>query len=906
MKAIDARSNHVSPLLRIFVILVVPLLIGNGIIFYWRYSKEKADKLFSLNTRVEHQLLTQKAIISRFSDNMISDLRVLSNYHELIDIVNRGPNSSTENLIHDLVQFSGIRRIYDQIRYIDASGNEIIRIDFNNGFPRSVTKEKLQNKKERYYFKNTLKLSKYEVFISPMDLNMENGRIEIPVKPMIRIGTPVFDKNHQKTGVLVLNYLADQLLESLSESDSSLGEHTLMLNKDGYFLKGTSGSEEWGFMYENKNHITFDRLYPGCWNNIKNARKGSFINESGIFSFDTVFPLKHQVFSWNQTTGEFTPSNINILGDQYHWKLVHFISHDDFNLRIKNGERIIIALALITSLAIITGSWFLALLSYKRKKTEKALKIAHDDLENEVELRTRELNCLFRMSETAGNLELDIDQILELAILIIPTGYRFPDITQCRITFDEKVFQAEFFDFYYYTLESDLIINGKIRGTIEVSYSQKKEKRDEGPFLKEERSLNNVLARHLSNLIQIREGFLEKEKLKEQLRHSQKIEAIGTLAGGIAHDFNNILSGITGYCQLAVRHLDNPQIVKQDIDRIFKGALRASELVQQILSFSRKSEIKKQPVFISHVLKEALQLLSPLAPSSIEIKQDITSQSSILADSSQIHQVIMNLCTNAIHAMDATDGVLSIALTDIDPVELDDIPDGNTATDKYVALEVKDTGCGMDSETLEKVFDPYFTTKEAGRGTGLGLTVTGEIIGEHNGHIKIFSEPGQGTTVKIYFPVYDSTIAISDLKKEKQKQVHKFGRIMLIDDESDIRTSTQALLEENGYRVMSFNNGLKAFEIFKKSPDRFDLIITDMMMPKITGQMLSKMVLNIRPDIPIFLWTGGGKNINEKKLHHMGIRKLIQKPININDLVTLIDEVLMKQNQIGKGGFLLH
>lgn len=765
MKATNLGYNQISPLLRIFAFLVVPLLVGNSIIFYWLYANEKANKLFSLNTRVEHQLLTQKAIISHFADNIISDIRVLSNHHEFLDLVNRGTNFSNESLIHDFIQFSRIRKIYDQIRYIDTSGNEIIRIDFNNGSPESATKERLQNKKKRYYFSNTLRLGRGEIFISPMDLNIENGKVEIPVKPMIRIGTPVFDKNNQKTGVMVLNYRADQLLESLIESNSCSDEHILMANKDGYFLKGPTRNDEWGFMYENKNHLTFERKYPESWDIIMDNETGSFVNDSGILSYITVFPLKHQFLPRNQGFAAFTPGKINTLEDQYQWKIVHFVSHDEFDLKLKNWKKIIIGLVLITSLAIISGSWFLALLSYQRKKTERALKIAHDDLEHKVELRTRELNCLFRMSEIAGNLDLKIEQILELAILIIPTGYRFPGITQCRIRFDEMVFQTDYFKIDYFVLESDLIINGKNRGTVEVSYSQSKAKKDEGPFLKEERGLNDVLARHLSNLIRTREGFLEKEKLKEQLRHSQKIETIGTLVGGIAHDFNNILQGIIAYCQLTVSQLDTPQKAKQNIDRIFKGAQRASELVQQILTFSRKSKIKKQPVFISDILKEALQLLSPLAPSLIEIEQDIVSQKAILADASQIHQVIMNLCTNAFHAMDATGGVLRIAITDIDAVEIDAIPEGNISTDKYVALEVKDTGYGMDTKTLEKVFDPYFTTKAPGEGTGLGMAVTCEIVDEHNGHIKVFSESGLGTTVKIYFPVSEPTIVVSKLKK---------------------------------------------------------------------------------------------------------------------------------------------
>ncbi len=386
----------------------------------------------------------------------------------------------------------------------------------------------------------------------------------------------------------------------------------------------------------------------------------------------------------------------------------------------------------------------------------------------------------------------------------------------------------------------------------------------------------------------------EREKLEIELRQSHKMEAIGTLAGGIAHDFNNILSGIFGYCQLAEMNIGNPVKTKAFIAQVFKGAQRAAGLIQQILAFTRQTEHEKHLLNISIVVKEALKLLRSSIPSTIEIKTNVFSDTLVMADPIQIHQVIMNLCTNAYHAMRKRGGILEVELNDMEISGSGDniVTDINILPGKYVKLKVSDTGHGMNEEILEKIFDPYFSTKKAGEGTGLGLALVYAIVEEHQGYIKAYSTVGKGSDFYVFFPGAEEKF----VPKEKldDKKILKGGKekIILVDDEKSILEATREFLIDYGYDVTAFYNGFDAFEEFKKNPKEFDLIITDMTMPRMTGDKLSAKILEIREGIPIILCSGYSENISEGKALEIGIKKYVQKPIDSMGLISLIRELL--------------
>jgi PAS domain S-box-containing protein len=383
----------------------------------------------------------------------------------------------------------------------------------------------------------------------------------------------------------------------------------------------------------------------------------------------------------------------------------------------------------------------------------------------------------------------------------------------------------------------------------------------------------------------------ESKRLEAQLQQAQKMEAVGTLAGGIAHDFNNILGGIMGYAELAKMKAPEGRNVIAYLDKIIKSSDRAADLIKQILTLSRRHKRKQKPVQIRHIAKEALNLLRATLPTTIEIRENLANDSGVVnADPTQMHQVIMNLATNAGYAMQEHGGVLEVTLAN---VELDDLSASKHLqldAGSYLRLTVSDTGHGMTAEIMERIFDPYFTTKDTGEGTGLGLSVAQGIVKAHGGTITVYSEMRKGTTFHVYLP-----IILEEERAEKQSlEPLPTGseRILFIDDEEILVEIGSQLLEQLGYEVVPQKSSTEALALFRSEPDRFDLVITDMTMPKMTGDKLALELMKIRPDIPIVLCTGHSKLISEKKAMEMGIRAFIGKPITKRAMAETVRKVL--------------
>ncbi len=388
-------------------------------------------------------------------------------------------------------------------------------------------------------------------------------------------------------------------------------------------------------------------------------------------------------------------------------------------------------------------------------------------------------------------------------------------------------------------------------------------------------------------------GFLmditEQKQLEAKLRQSMKMEAIGTLAGGIAHDFNNILGAIMGYTEMA--SFDAPEGGRQRrwLEGILNAAERARDLVSQILTFSRRKERERLPILITPILKESVKLLRATLPATIELAQRIEHHADlILADPTQIHQVVMNLCTNAHHAMAETGGKLIVSMERESVSE----PGGDhgLVPGTYLRLTVEDTGCGMDPATLEKIFDPFFTTKEPGMGTGMGMALVQGIIREHNGEIEVISTPGEGTTVSVWFPVVKA--AEHARKPETSPLPTGDERILIIDDETVLADLGTQMLQRLGYEVTCAVDPRHALSLFQENPDGFDLVITDMTMPHLTGDRLAKALLEIRPTLPIILCTGFSEWIDPEKADRIGIRELAMKPLSIAHLARSIRRAL--------------
>jgi signal transduction histidine kinase/ActR/RegA family two-component response regulator len=387
----------------------------------------------------------------------------------------------------------------------------------------------------------------------------------------------------------------------------------------------------------------------------------------------------------------------------------------------------------------------------------------------------------------------------------------------------------------------------------------------------------------------------EKDRLILDLRQSQKMEAIGTLAGGIAHDFNNMLTPILGYSELALARLQPEDPLFPELESIHQAGLRAKDLIKRILAFSRQREHELAAVPVQPILKETIKLLRSSLPTTIAIRENIDPGcGAIHADLTQFQQVVMNLGTNAYHAMGDGGGVLAISLRQItitahDPLSAQGLPPGPVA-----CLTISDTGCGMDKTTLNRIFEPYFTTKEQGKGTGMGLAMVHGIIRTHHGHISVYSEPGQGTTFKIYLPIVTEAVPDQDTAMGTAAAGNN-ERILLVDDEAPIITMLQNMLSRLGYQVSPMTDSRQALEHFKARPEAYDLVITDQTMPGLTGGELARAMLAIRPDLPIILCTGFSESFTEELAHEVGIREYIMKPVIIQELTQKIRAVLDKE-----------
>jgi PAS domain S-box-containing protein len=395
-------------------------------------------------------------------------------------------------------------------------------------------------------------------------------------------------------------------------------------------------------------------------------------------------------------------------------------------------------------------------------------------------------------------------------------------------------------------------------------------------------------------ILSVARDISERKQMESYLFHAQKMEAIGTLAGGVAHDFNNILYAIMGYAEISMLDIPEYSPLQRNLEEIVKATKRAADLVKQILSFSRKVEHKREPLDLQPIIKETLKLLRGTLPTTIEIKKQLDPQCcAVVGDATQIHQILMNLCTNAFHAMRDKGGILTVGLEEIH-ITSHDKAFPELTPGSYAKISIKDTGTGMDEKTIDRIFDPYFTTKEFGEGTGLGLATVHGIVKSHGGIITVKSAPGEGTEFNVYFktihhaPVSADALSIGALPSLK-------GRVLFVDDEPMIKAVGETTLKQFGCEVSAFTNSLEALDTFQADPKSFDLVITDQTMPGLTGDELAMEILKLRPDIPIVLTTGYSDKINAKHAKQIGIMEFILKPLTLKTLADTAEKFLPKK-----------
>jgi len=399
----------------------------------------------------------------------------------------------------------------------------------------------------------------------------------------------------------------------------------------------------------------------------------------------------------------------------------------------------------------------------------------------------------------------------------------------------------------------------------------------------------------INSFVSIGRDVTREMLMEKQLRQSQKMEAIGTLAGGIAHDFNNILTAIIGYTELSLRDATDGSTLALRLGQILRSGNRARDLVKQILTFSRCSEPEVRPVHVRSVLEEALRMMRSTIPATIDIRTHILSDAIVIVDPTQLHQIVMNLCANADYAMAASGGTLTVVLreekVDTGLARAHSVPPG-----AYVCLEVVDTGMGIPSESLDHIFEPFYTTKAKGEGTGMGLAVVHGIVRSCGGFVSVRSAPGHGTTFQIFLP----TVAAQEPERETHPDMLPGGveRILFIDDEPTIVEVADELLSALGYRVTATHKSQHALELFERSPLDFDLVITDRTMPKMTGLELAGRLRAVRPEIPIILCSGYRLDPSEESIKNSGICAALVKPLDFKNVAETIRAVLDQQDRV--------
>lgn len=778
-------------------------------------------------------------------------------------VVLRGVADQSEEL---LLSFCRAHKEYDQVCLIDNRGWELIRVNNTDKGCQVVPQSFLQDKSSQYYVQGGMPLTPGDFFLSSFDLNVEQGKVEVPHKPMLRLVSFLNNGN-----ILVINLLVGSFLDKLSANGVE------MVNRGGYWLAGGKVEERFGWQ-TGKMNATLKNTNQDVWQQLQKKGEGSFVLGTEVTVFVSYrHPIKGELL------GHFRLPFSE--GEQVReWKF--FIREDLANHSIYDLRTRFLFLFFVLSALYGMLSFILYSLLRKEQQANEA-RFKQEQRVRESESRFRRVFYNSPDSITISDMEGVFVEVNDGFCNLI--GYEAEDVLGRRGVDVDLYVDEQLCHKAVDTLnKEDQLSNLEVEyvrkdGTVvPVLLSAVKVSMDGRPFI-------ITISRDISSLKKVEE---ERRELEDKLRQSHKLEALGVLAGGIAHEFNNILAAIIGYTELASNDAPPDSQVKVDLQQILIGGNRAKVLVEQIRVFSHPQDVVKIPLSLPPLLKESVKMVSAGLPSSIRVNQYIDSDCCmVLADSTTIQQMLINLFSNAVHAMGDT-GTLTVSLREVMPDQDFRSSHPELAEQHYLEIGVRDTGCGMDSATREQIFDPFFTTREVGKGTGMGLSVTYGIVREHDGIILVESEPDQGAFFRVLLP------CCADEKCTCNN--HQDGTlapctesILVVDDEKSLAIMHQRRLTNLGYQVTLVANGDEALEKFRAEPDAFNLILTDQQMPGLTGMELAEQIKEIRSGVPVILCTGFSEDLaDEAAMQASGIDEVCHKPVGQEELSQKIRMVL--------------
>ncbi|ATX80364.1 PAS domain S-box-containing protein [Mariprofundus aestuarium] len=960
---------------------------------YSIYTIEKKSRIDLLIEQNQSMIKLQKEVIAQDFRLIISDILFLASETELQEGVNDSDNEQVLDATLELQSFVQAKKIYDQIRLIDNNGMERIRINFDGTNATVVPQEKLQSKADRYYFREALKLKKGEVYISPLDLNIELGEIEVPHKPMIRFATPLMNSEGRRLGVIIANYLGQQMLDHFINIHAEKPELSHLLNRDGYWLHSNPHGLEWGFMFEGKKEVRFQSNHGEAWQQLALKQSGYLKLDKGIYCFTSLNPLQ-------KIMPHYDISNSLALGE---WKIVAFNSAADLDLILAETRSKMLFWSLLSLPFIALIFWFLARAIVSKRVAEASARMAEARMHEAVRIALDSVITIDhqgliiefnKMAEqTFGYSEAEIlgqsiaDTIIPLlhreehlrgmekhlpgdqapmlgkrleTLALHKNGHEIPielSITPVK-TGESTVFTAFIRDLserkqseekihkLSQAIEQagESIIITDLEGSIEyvnpafcsiTGYKQEEvvgknprilnsgqqnlrfyqemwktikngetwqgriiDKRKDGSQFPAILTISPITCEsgEITHFIGLQQNLQEYEALEERFHQAQKMEALGTLVGGIAHDFNNTLAGITGNLYLIKKQLaDRPEILKK-LNIVETLSFQASEMIRQLMAFSRRSVINMEQLYLPSFLKETSKIHKVSIPENIHLSYIISNESMyIQADVNQLQQMMLNLINNA---RDALEGVekpaISIELKRFtaDPSFLDHHP-GTDAVD-FAQISVSDNGHGIAQEDIDHIFEPFFTTKEVGKGTGLGLSMVYGCVHSHKGFIEASSNKPNGTRFDIYIPLLEPEVGAQHLLGEQSILVETGDgeTVLLVDDDLSLISTVSEILEGLNYNVLTASNGQEAVETFMIHHHAIKLLILDVVMPIMGGYDALLEMRKINPAIKCIFTTGYDKMKVLQSQDMSDKETVLAKPYEVSELSRLIHDRL--------------
>ncbi len=913
------HKTHSPAVLKRFILLFVPtFLISAGVAFVLFQSEIRLNQ-----GKIQLSELKSIGVGERSIEAVIQsvsiDLKYLASEDGFMNLISKERReSSSPRAPADWPVFSRLKGSYDQIRWLDNDGRERVRVNFVEGEPIVVPDDQLQNKRKRYYFTDTIKLNRGEHFMSPLDLNVEHGSVEQPFKPMIRLGTPVFDQEGRKQGVIILNYLGEQMLMFFDHMMGATTSRTWLVNRDGYWLKGPSRALEWGFMFDNTRASMFHR-YPDEWTRIRGADRGQFENERGLWTFSTIYPLSEYVRT--SAVGHETSSSnrFELTGKEHFWKTVLLIPRGEYRTRLWTaGIGKLLTATILYLVALCAGCWRLAYSWAQKEEAEKKVRQINEGLELAVEEKTENLLKVNKELEMEIALNKQIEERLRITakafditdgIVITDNNSKIVNVNSgfTRITGYGKEDVIGRIPSALQSGQPDAVFNEKMWAEIKSSGAWQGEitsRRNDGEVFSAWLSISRVsdeagtpthYVGALSDITELKRAQTEQARLLRELHQAQKMEALGQLTGGIAHDFNNILGIMLGYTELALNRCTRSggsELVRY-LNHVERAGLRAKSLVAQMLAYTRRETSDHTRFDLPPLVEENLKMIRAALPASIEIGTEIgEGLPPVAMDPVQINQLMMNLCINARDAMDGK-GTINVRLGWARKVNAECAICHKPVDGDWLELSIADTGHGISRDVLLSIFDPFFTTKDVGKGSGLGLSVVSGIVRNFGGHIQVETELGQGATFRLWFPPAGEEVEAAQSADRSTADLQRGHgqQILVVDDEPGLGEIISRQLQTYGYRATVLTSSLEALELFGNKPDEFALVITDQTMPEITGVELLNAVRRIRSDIPSILTTGFSEHVDADRAAKMHVRYL-EKPVSTKRLIRVVGELI--------------